>query len=76
MHDQRRSKTHYETLAVLRERAARNHQSLQEYLRNWLIEETSRPTLDEVLARAGGRSGGSIPTEAAVQTVRDDRARH
>ena len=62
--------------AVWRERAARNHQSSQGYLRSWLIEQASRPSLDEVLARAGGRAGGSIPTEAAVQTLRDDRARH
>ena len=64
------------THAVLRERAARSHQSLQEYLRSWLIEQASRPTLDEVLARAGGRAGGSIPLEAAVHTLRDDRAGH
>jgi len=65
-----------QTHAVLRERAARNHQSLQEYLRSWLIEQASRPTLEEVLARAGGRSGGSIPTDAAVKTLRGDRAGH
>ena len=61
--------------AVLRQRAAASHQSLQEYLRSWLIEETSRPTLDEVLERAGGRSGGSVPLNAAVSTLRDERAR-
>ena len=62
------------THAVLRERAARNHQSLQEYLRSWLIEQASHPTLGEVLTRAGGRAGGSVPINAAVQTLRDDRA--
>jgi plasmid stability protein len=60
---------------VLRRRAALAHQSLQEYLRSWLIEETSRPTLDEVLDRAGGRSGGSVPLNAAVTTLRNERAR-
>ena len=61
--------------AVLRRRAAASHQSLQEYLRTLLIEETSRPTLDEILDRAGGRAGGSVPLESAVATLGDDRAR-
>lgn len=65
-----------QTHAVLRERAARNHQSLQEYLRSWLIEQASHPTLDEVLTRAGGRAGGSVPIDAAVQALRDERADH
>jgi plasmid stability protein len=60
---------------VLRRRAALAHQSLQEYMRSWLIAETSRPTLDEVLERAGGRSGGSVPLKAAVATLRHDRDR-
>ena len=61
--------------AVLRQRAAAAHQSLQEYLRSWLIEETSHPTLDEVLDRAGGRAGGSVPLKAATATLRAERAR-
>jgi plasmid stability protein len=63
------------THAVLRQRAAAAHQSLQEYLRAQLIEEASEPTLDEVLDRAGGRSGGSVPLESAVAALRDDRDR-
>ncbi|MDP3891323.1 hypothetical protein [Nocardioides sp.] len=64
-----------ETHAVLRQRAAAAHQSLQEYLRSRLIEEASRPTLDEVLDRAGGRAGGKVPITSAVSTVRAERAR-
>jgi len=64
-----------ETHDVLRRRAAEAHQSLQEYLRARLIDEASRPTLDEVLNRAGGRAGGSVTFKAAVGSVRDDRAR-
>jgi antitoxin FitA len=64
-----------QTHAVLRQRAAAAHQSLQEYLRARLIEEASEPTLEELLERAGGRSGGSAPLEAAVAAVRSDRAR-
>lgn len=60
---------------MLRQRAARAHQSLQEYLRSRLIEEASMPTLDEVLERAGSRSGGSLPLAAAVDAVRSDRDR-
>ncbi len=65
-----------ETHAILRQRAAASHQSLQEYLRARLIEEASTPTIEEVLDRAGGRSGGSLSFTEAVATVRDDRARH
>jgi plasmid stability protein len=64
-----------ETHAVLRQRAAAAHQSLQEYLRAWLIREASEPTLDEVLDRAGGRSGGSVSLESAVESIRADRDR-
>jgi len=64
-----------QTHAVLRQRAAAAHQSLQEYLRARLIEEASEPTLEELRERAGGRSGGSVPLQAAVAAVRSDRAR-
>jgi hypothetical protein len=64
-----------ETHAVLRQRAAAAHQSLQEYLRSRLIAEASRPTLDEILDRAGGRSGGAVPLHQAVKTLRGERAR-
>src|SRR5664280_1936121 len=47
------------THAVLRQRAAAAHQSLQEYLRTKLIQEASAPTVEEVLDRAGGRAGDS-----------------
>ena len=64
-----------QTHAVLRQRAAAAHQSLQEYLRARLIEEASGPTLEEVLDRAGGRSGGSVPLKTAVAAPRADRDR-
>jgi antitoxin FitA len=64
-----------ETHAVLRQRAAAAHQSLQEYLRAWLIREASQPTVEEVLDRAGGRSGGSVPLDSAVESIRSDRDR-
>ena len=64
-----------ETHAVLRRRAAAAHQSLQEYLRSRLIAEASGPTVEEVLDRAGGRAGGSVPFSAASEILREDRAR-
>jgi antitoxin FitA len=64
-----------QTHAVLRLRAAAAHQSLQEYLRARLIEEANEPTLEEVLDRAGGRSGGSVPLKTAVRALRADRDR-
>ena len=65
-----------DTHAVLRQRASAAHQSLQEYLRSKLIAEAAQPTLDEVLTRAGGRAGGSLPLDDAVSMLRSDRARH
>lgn len=64
-----------QTHAVLRQRAAHAHQSLQEYLRSRLIEEAAAPTVDEVLERAGGRAGGRVPFSAAVDVLTQDRAR-
>jgi plasmid stability protein len=64
-----------ETHAVLRRRAATAGQSLQEYLRGRLIAEASAPTVEEVLDRAGGRAGGSLPFAAATEAQRQDRAR-
>jgi plasmid stability protein len=61
------------THAILRQRAAAAHQSLQEYLRSRLIEEADHPTMEEILNRAGGRSGGSVPLKDAVAAIRDDR---
>ena len=64
-----------ETHSVLRQRAAAAHQSLQEYLRALLIDDAAQPTLEEVLERAGGRAGGSVPLAVAVRGVRADRDR-
>jgi hypothetical protein len=58
---------------VLRQRAAAAGQSLQEYLLGRLITDAHRPTLDELLARAGGRAGGSTQLADAASLVRGDR---
>lgn len=64
-----------ETHAVLRQRAAAAHQSLQEYLLTHLVDDASRPTLEEVLDAAGTRAGGSVALADAVSAIRADRAR-
>ncbi|HEY3143534.1 MAG TPA: hypothetical protein VGJ86_20530 [Acidimicrobiales bacterium] len=61
--------------AELRRRAAAAGQSLQEYLLGHLIEEVSHPPLNEVLDRAGGRSGGRLSFTEAATAVRRDRDR-
>jgi antitoxin FitA len=58
---------------VLRRRAGEAGQSLQEYLLARLTEEARRPTLDEVLERAGHRTGGSLALADAAKAVREDR---
>jgi plasmid stability protein len=60
---------------TLRRRAAAAGQSLQEYLLGRLTEEARTPTVDEVLERAGGRSGGSVGFKAAVAVLREERSR-
>ena len=64
-----------DTHRVLRERAARAHQSLQEYLRSRLIADAGQPTLEEVLERAGARKGGRVSFASAVSHLRAERDR-
>ena len=59
--------------AELRRRAANDGKSLQEYLLGRLIEEARRPSLDELLVRAGQRSGGHVSFRFASEAVREDR---
>jgi antitoxin FitA len=62
------------TYAVLQGRPAAAHLSLQEYLREHLIEEADQPTLEELLEIAGSRSDGSFSwmrsLRSSAQTVR------
>ena len=61
------------THAVLRKRAAEAGMSLQEYLLTTLNELASRPTVEEVLARAAGRAGGRVPLSVAARDLRAER---
>jgi antitoxin FitA len=60
---------------VLRLRAAAAGQSMQEYLLAQLTRQAQEATLEEVLDRAGGRSGGSLGLAFASETLRDERQR-
>jgi antitoxin FitA len=60
---------------VLRKRAAASGQSLQEYLLAQLTRQAETATLEEVLDRAGGRSGGSLGFDFATDSLRADRQR-
>jgi plasmid stability protein len=61
------------THEVLRRRAAEAGMSLQEYLVATLNDVAARPSVAEVLARAGGRSGGRVGFSTAVKDVRSAR---
>jgi len=54
-------------------RAARAGQSLQEYLRSFLVAAASKPTTDEVLSRARARvaATGSRVDAATILAARD-----
>jgi len=58
---------------VLRRRAAETGQSLQEYMLARLVEQARQPTLDEVLARAADRAGGSVSLADAASALRTER---
>lgn len=64
-----------ETHRVLRRRAAEAGMSLQEYLLAVLNDYAARPTVAEVMARAGGRSGGKVGLAAAAHDLRAERDR-
>lgn len=63
------------THAVLRRRAAEAGMSLQEYLLATLDDLAERPSVEEVLARAGGRSGGRVRLADAAKDLRAERGR-
>jgi plasmid stability protein len=66
-----------ETRDELAARAARAGQSLQEYLRANLIEQASRPTQAEIIARARERAEqlGTVLDVDDLLADRDDRWR-
>lgn len=65
-----------QTHSVFQQRAAKAHQSLQEYLLAKLIAEAGQPTVDEVMDTVATHAGGRLSLEDAVTAVRDERAGH
>lgn len=61
------------THAILRRRAADAGMSLQEYLLGLVNEASARPTIEEVMRRAGRRTGGRLSTKQAVAALGRDR---
>lgn len=62
-----------QTHAILRRRAAEAGQSLQEYLLDLVRQAASRPTVAEVMKRAGGRTGGRAPLAEVAAEIRKQR---
>lgn len=63
------------THSALRRRAAEAGMSLQEYVLSILNDFASRPTVVEVITRAGGRAGGKVGLARAAADLRAERAR-
>ncbi len=59
--------------AELRRHAANAGKSLREYLLGRLVDEAGRPSLDDLLAGAGQRSGGQVTFGFAREVIREDR---
>lgn len=62
-----------EDMEVLRSRAASRNMSLSAYLRELIHEETTRPTMAEVLARVSTRTGVETTTADIRAFIEDDR---
>lgn len=65
-----------ETLAVLRKRAADNHQSLQEYMLEKLITEAQRPTWDEIWAEVDRTPGSPVTYDDILEALDASRETH
>lgn len=64
-----------EVHAVLRRRAERRGQSLQQYLANELTRLADKPSLEEILDRIEGRRGGRVGLQQATDDIAEARAR-
>jgi plasmid stability protein len=62
--------------AALQRRAERRGQSLQQFLASELRRLAERPSVDEVLDRIEGRTGGQVGLEQAADDLGEERARH
>ena len=58
---------------ILRDRAGKAGQSLQAYLLAQLEEQTSKPTIKELMDRVRERTGGDVSFEFATKVIREER---
>jgi hypothetical protein len=58
---------------ILVRRAGEAGHSLEEYLRQRLVEDARRPTLDEVFRRGPAHCSGDVPLADGTKAVRLDR---
>lgn len=61
-----------EDVAVLRARAASRNVSLSAYLRELIHDDTSRPTMADVLARIAARDGVEVTQQDVRSYIVDD----
>jgi hypothetical protein len=61
--------------AALQRRAERRGQSLQQFLAGELRRLAERPSVDEVLDRIEGRTGGQVGLEQAADDLAEERER-
>lgn len=64
-----------EVVKKLKIRAVKRGQSLQEYMRSHLIEEVSRPSVEELFAEIEARedSGSRLDSELTARSLRELR---
>ena len=62
--------------AALQRRAEQRGQSLQQYLAGELRRLAERPSIDEVLGRIEGHSGGRVGLRQAADDLAEERQRH
>lgn len=62
--------------AALQRRAERRGQSLQQFLAGELRRLAERPSMDEVLDRIEGRTGGQVGLEQAADDLAEERLRN
>jgi hypothetical protein len=62
--------------AALQRRAEQRGQSLQQYLAGELRRLAERPSVDEVLDRIEGHSGGRVGLQQAADDLAEERQRH
>lgn len=60
---------------VLQRRAEERGQSLQQYLLGELKRLAEQPTVEEVLRRIEGRTGGRVGFDQAVRDLSEERGR-